>query len=38
VRLFTSTVDELFEGPKAEEAKQRATSIAGVMAHRVTAH
>ena len=36
VRLFTSTVDEIFVGPKAEEAKQRATSIAAVMAHRVT--
>ncbi len=35
VELFTSTVDELFAGPKAEEAKQRAQSIAGVMLHRV---
>lgn len=29
--LFTSTVDELFSGEKAELAKQRATSIATVM-------
>lgn len=35
VTLFTSTVDELFQGPKAEEAKMRARSIAGVMQHRV---
>lgn len=36
VELFTGAVDELFTGPKAEEAKQRAVSIAGVMAHRVS--
>lgn len=35
VALFTGAVDELFEGPKAEEAKMRAQSIAAVMAHRV---
>ncbi len=35
VELFTSTVDELFSGPKAEEARQRAKSIAGVMMHKV---
>jgi hemoglobin len=29
--LFTSTIDELFEGEKAELAKQRAFSIATVM-------
>jgi len=29
--LFTETVDQLFEGEKAELAKQRATSIATVM-------
>jgi hemoglobin len=29
--LFTSTVDELFDGEKAELAKQRALSIATVM-------
>ncbi len=28
LKLFTETVDELFEGAKAELAKQRATSIA----------
>jgi len=31
IKLFTSTVDELFEGEKAELAKQRAISIATVM-------
>jgi hemoglobin len=31
LKLFTSTVDELFEGEKAELAKQRAISIATVM-------
>ena len=35
VTLFQATVDELFSGPKAEEAKQRAQSIAGVMMHKV---
>ena len=35
VQLFTTTVDELFTGPKAEEAKQRARSIAEVMEHKV---
>src|SRR5690242_12105094 len=30
IKLFTSTVDELFEGEKAELAKQRAISIATV--------
>lgn len=34
--LFDHTVDSLFTGPKADEAKQRARTIAGVMAHRVT--
>lgn len=34
--LFDATVDAGFAGPKAEEAKARARSIAGVMAHRVT--
>jgi hemoglobin len=29
--LFKSTVDEFFEGEKAEQTKQRATSIATVM-------
>jgi hemoglobin len=31
LKLFTSTVNELFEGEKAELAKQRAISIATVM-------
>lgn len=31
IHLFTSTVDELFSGEKAELAKQRAISIATVM-------
>jgi hemoglobin len=31
IKLFTSTVDELFEGKKALLAKQRAVSIATVM-------
>lgn len=35
VMLFHATVDALFAGPKAEEAKQRAQSIAGVMMHKV---
>jgi hemoglobin len=35
VALFTGTVDDLFQGPKAEEAKMRARSIAGVMAVRM---
>jgi len=38
VELFTGTVDELFTGPKAEEAKQRARSIAMVMQHKVGKH
>lgn len=35
VQLFQATVDDLFAGAKAEEAKQRAHSIAGVMMHRL---
>jgi hemoglobin len=35
LELFHATVDELYSGPKAEEAKQRATTIAGVMMHKV---
>ncbi len=31
IELFNETVDELFEGEKAEQAKQRALSIATVM-------
>lgn len=32
--LFDATVDELFDGPKAEEIKQRATNIAAAMMHK----
>jgi len=35
VELFQATVDDLFSGPKADEAKQRAHTIAGVMMHNV---
>ncbi len=35
-KLFEETVDELFEGEKAEEAKQRASHIAALMLHKVT--
>ena len=31
IQLFTQTIDELFEGEKAELAKQRAISIATMM-------
>ena len=34
-KLFAETVDELFEGPKAELAKQRAASIAVVMRMKI---
>lgn len=30
ISLFTQSIDELFEGPKANEAKQKATSIAQI--------
>ena len=33
--LFYETVDELFEGEKASEAKMRAMNIAAVMEHRI---
>lgn len=33
--LWTATVDELFSGTTAEEAKQRARAIAGLMAFKV---
>ncbi|TDB63610.1 group III truncated hemoglobin [Arundinibacter roseus] len=33
--LFYQTVDELFEGEKATEAKVRAVNIAAVMEHRI---
>lgn len=35
LHLFRNSVDQLFTGPKAEEAKQRAETIAGVMMHRI---
>ncbi len=36
-KLFTETVDELFEGPNAELAKQRAVSISTVMQIKIVA-
>ena len=38
LRYFTETVNELFEGANAENAKQRATSIAGIMQAKVGAY
>lgn len=35
LKLFTGTVDELFEGEKAEEAKIRAANIARLMLHKI---
>lgn len=35
LNLFTATVDELFTGEKAEEAKTRAANIAGLMLHKI---
>jgi hemoglobin len=35
VQLFTGTIDSLFEGVKAEEAKQKAASIAQVFQMRL---
>jgi hemoglobin len=35
LRLFTQTVDELFAGQKAEEAKMRATGIARIMLYKI---
>jgi hemoglobin len=34
--LFYETIDETFAGPKAEEAKKRAESIAGIMNFKIT--
>ncbi len=34
--LFTTTVDDLFEGEKADEAKFRAENIARLMLHKIT--
>ena len=36
LKLWVETVDELFEGPNAEVAKQRATSIATMMHIKVS--
>jgi hemoglobin len=33
--LFHETVDHLFEGPRAQEIKDRATSIAGIFQHKL---
>lgn len=35
LRLFSETVDEYFEGPKAGEAKSRAKSNALLMQHKI---
>lgn len=35
--LFTRTIDELYSGPKAEEAKMRAASIARIMNFKIDA-
>ncbi len=35
LQLFTQTVDELFEGEKAEEIKMRAQNIAGIFQMRM---
>ncbi len=35
LKLFTETTDELFEGEKANEAKQRAANIARLMLHKI---
>ena len=36
ISLFTATVDELFEGEKAELAKQRAVSIATILRIKIS--
>ena len=33
--LFTGTVDDVFRGPQADEAKRRAARIAAVMLHHI---
>ncbi|AHF14530.1 globin family protein [Niabella soli DSM 19437] len=35
LRLFNETIDALFEGPKAEEAKTRAANIARLMLFKI---
>lgn len=37
IRVFNQTVDELFEGEKAQESKQRAGNIARLMHHKIQA-
>lgn len=34
--IFTQTVDELFAGPNANDAKTRAGNIAGLMSHKIS--
>lgn len=38
LRLFDETVDELFEGDKANEAKSRAHKIASLMTNKIRMH
>ncbi len=38
LRLFHESVDTLFNGPRAEDAKVRASRIAAVMQHHLLAH
>jgi hemoglobin len=35
LKLFKATVDDNFSGPKAEEIKTRANSIAGIFQHKL---
>lgn len=35
VGIFTQTIDSLFEGPKADEAKMRATKMAQMFYHKI---
>ncbi|HMN24416.1 MAG TPA: hypothetical protein PKE38_07945 [Ignavibacteriaceae bacterium] len=35
LKLFTKTVDVLFEGERATEAKTRAATIAQIMLHKI---
>lgn len=35
IKLFTGTIDEMFSGPRATLAKERAVSIAAVMEHKM---
>lgn len=38
ILLFNQTLDELFDGPKSHEAKQRAEMIAGLMISKIIHH